>query len=260
MAEQADAHASKACDRKIMWVRFPLPALEQERIDMKRREQREIIKWSSNLAYIICLITTDGYVSIDKRHIVFTSIDKQLLETVLLCLKKTNKISINLPNGIGKKIYYRLQIGDVTLYDFLIKTGLFPNKSLTIKKLNIPKKYFSDFLRGHLDGDGSIIFYKDHYNTYLNPKYIYDRLFVYLLSASKNHIKWLQNIIHRLKKIKGSIQERISNTQISKLPTYRLKYSTKEAKIFLNWIYYKNGLPCLLRKYNIAKPFLLFNI
>lgn len=226
-------------------------------IKIKRRNNNKILKWTANLAYIIGLITTDGYVSVDKRHIIFTSIDKQLLKTVLFCLNNKNKISTNLPNGIGKKVYYRLQIGDVVLYDFLVKIGLFPNKSLTIGQLRIPNKYFPDFLRGHLDGDGSIIYYKDKFNIIKNPKYIYDRLFVYFISASRRHMLWIQKIIYKLKKIKGSIQKQIFKAQKGKHFLFRLKFSTKEAKIILNWIYYKKNLPCLLRKFTIAKPFII---
>lgn len=221
-----------------------------------RRKQARTIKWTPNLAYIVGLITTDGNLSKDNRHIIFTSTDKQLLRTVNYSLKKKNKIFTYFPNKIGKKAFYRLQVGDVILYDFLISIGLFPNKSLTLGKLKVPAKYFSDFLRGHLDGDGSIIYYKDRYNTYLNPKYIYDRLFVYFISASKNHILWLRNLIYKLKEVKGSFQQLKNKTQKGKNYNYRIKFSTKEAKIILNWIYYRNSLPCLLRKYQIAKPFL----
>jgi intein-encoded DNA endonuclease-like protein len=220
-----------------------------------RRKQTRVINWSPKLAYVVGLITTDGNLSIDKRHINFTSTDKQLLKTVLLCLKKSNRITLNPPGDISKKVCYKIQIGDVVFYDFLVKTGIFPHKSLNIGELSIPDKYFIDFLRGHLDGDGSIVYYKDRYNTYLNSKYIYDRLFVYFISASKNHIEWLQQKIILLIKVFGNI-ENIKSKTITRHPIYRLKFSTKEARMLLKWIYYEPSLPCLLRKYRIAKPFI----
>lgn len=220
-----------------------------------RRKKIGKWKWNHNLAYAIGLITTDGNLSIDKRHISLTSTDTQLLNVFKSCLKKHNRITSNLAGNISKKPGYRVQIGDVTLYDFLLNIGLFPNKSLTLGPLRIPKIYFRDFLRGHLDGDGSIIYYRDRYNTYLNPKYIYNRLFVYFISASEKHIKWLQENVGQLVKIKGSFSKQ-SWKKRKESVIYRLKFSTKQAKIILNWIYYKPNLPCLLRKYLIAKPFL----
>ncbi len=249
MAEQADAQVSKTCDGNIMWVRFPLPAL-------MRRKPKKVIRWSFELAYAVGLITTDGNLSKDNRHITLTSTDRQLLCTFKCCLGKNNRITENTPTKRFRKKAFKVQLSDVTFYDFLIKIGLFPNKSLTIGELKIPQKYFVDFLRGHLDGDGSIIYYKDRYNSYLNPKYVYDRLFIYFISASKKHVKWLQKNIIKLKKIHGNIECLKFKTKTNN-PFYRLKFSTKEAKIILNSIYYKNNLPCLLRKYQIAKPFLV---
>ena len=213
------------------------------------------IKWTSKLAYAVGIITTDGNLSKDNRHVTLTSVDTQFIEVFKKCLDKNNRITLNPSSNISKKQGYRVQIGDVNLYDFLVKIGLFPNKSLTIGSLQIPDIYFRDFLRGHLDGDGSIIYYKDYYNTYLNPKYIYERLFVYFISASKKHVQWLRKEIQKLIHIKGNMSNQTWKRR-KKSTMYRLKFSTKQAKIILNWIYYKPNLPCLVRKYLIAKPFL----
>jgi hypothetical protein len=220
-----------------------------------KRLIRTNFEWNSRLAYAIGLIATDGNLSKDKRHVSLTSTDKDLLATFRDCLGKQNSISKNPRGSISLKQSYRVQFGDVVLYDWLVKIGLHENKSLTIGPLRIDKKYFRDFLRGHLDGDGSIIHYTDRYNTPINPKYIYERLFVYFISASEKHLLWLRKIIIKLKNIHGSINKRIPKNK-NYSPIFVLKFSTKEAKILLNWIYYKSNLPCLIRKYKIAKPFL----
>lgn len=210
--------------------------------------------WTSDLAYAVGLIATDGYLSIDKRHLSVTSKDIQLLKTFLLCLNKTNQVTPLSPGSYTRKPVFRVQIGDVKLYAFLKKIGLSPCKSLILGKLTIPNKFFRDFVRGHLDGDGSVITYKDEYLTKFNAKYTYHRLFVYLISASKPHVFWLQQKILKLIDIKGSISYLPSkNKKLHGI--YRLKYSTKEAKILLNWIYYNTNLPLLKRKYQIAHPF-----
>ncbi len=213
-------------------------------------------KLSSNLAYAIGLITTDGCLYPDRRHISLTSADKQLIETFSKCLGKTNRITINPRSSLSKNDSYRVQIGDVGLYRWLTKIGLSPNKSINLGPIKIPDNYFADFLRGHLDGDGSIIKYEDRYLQHINPKYVYQRLFIYFISASKKHIAWLKESITRLTTLSGSLNKKLSKSQKGKHPLYLLKFSTKEAKKLLNWIYYKPGLPCLERKYLKAKEFL----
>ncbi len=161
---------------------------------------------------------------------------------------------------LSKKSIFRIQISDVIFYRWLLKIGLTPRKSLTLKSLHIPDKYFADFLRGHLDGDGSIIQYTETYLVKYNPSYIYDRLFIYLLSGSVSHILWLRKKIEKLKNIRGSQDKLQSKLQRGSNAVYRLKYSTKEAKILLNWIYYRFGLPCLERKFKIAKPYIRYGL
>lgn len=235
-----------------MWVRLP-PAPQMSKLRLPRKD----FKWDPNMAYSVGLIVTDGNLSKDGRHIIMTSTDKELLKTFRSCLDKRNKITINPPSNLSKKTAYHIQIGDVVFYDWLLKIGLCTNKSLKIGSLKIDKKYFPDFLRGHLDGDGSITFYKDSYNTYLKPQYIYDRLIVRLMSASKKHIDWLRKNIFLLSGLKGSLSYHCSKSQKGKNGAYVLKFSTKEAKKMLNWVYYDKQLPHLKRKYDVAKQFLI---
>ncbi len=82
------------------------------------------------------------------------------------------------------------------------------------------------------------------------------------LSKDNRHVtltsvdtQWLRKEIQKLIHIKGNMSNQTWKRR-KKSTMYRLKFSTKQAKIILNWIYYKPNLPCLLRKYLIAKPFL----
>lgn len=222
-----------------------------------KRLDRVEYEWSSNLAYAVGLIATDGYIPIDNRHIVLTSSDYDQVLNFRQCLGKNNKITINLPTPISKKTSYRIQIGDVVLLEWLKSIGLQNNKSLTIGALKIPDRFYSDFLRGSLDGDGHIRSYIDEYNTYKNPKYIYKRFFIFFNSASKKHIVWIRQKVAKLLKIKGSFQENHSKTQLGLSSMFSIKYSTKEAIKLANWIYYDKNVPCLKRKRDKAEQYLL---
>lgn len=146
-------------------------------------------RWRTDLAYAIGLLVTDGHLSVDRRHIAMVSVDVELLETFRNILALRNRICRHPTGRLGISAY-RVQFGDRLFYDWLTAIGFTPRKTYTIGPLEIPDVLFRDFLRGHLDGDGSIIAYVDRYNTRLKSKYVYQRLYVRFLSASKPHIEW----------------------------------------------------------------------
>ncbi len=194
------------------------------------------IKWSSKFAYAIGLLVTDGSLSNDGRHINFTSKDRELV--ILL------KDSLMIDNHIGKKArvseqekkYFVIQFGDVLFYSFLCSIGLMPCKSKKLTSINIPDKYFFDFLRGHFDGDGT--FY-----SYWDPRWKSSFMFyTVFVSASEKHIQWLQNKIYGFLKIKGHINHNFKKT------VYELKYAKKESLSLLTKMYYDNKVSCLSRK------------
>jgi hypothetical protein len=89
--------------------------------------------------------------------------------------------------------------------DWLIRLGLTPAKSLTLGSVAVPDEYFADFLRGCIDGDGSIVTYVDRYNTFKSPAYVYTRLFVSIVSATPRFVERLRAMIHRLRGLSGSL-------------------------------------------------------
>ena len=209
--------------------------------------------WSPKLAYAIGLITTDGNLSKDRRHIVLRSSDLEQLENFRSCLKLSNKIGTPKVSGqYGKRVCYRIQFGDVQFYQWLLKIGLSPAKTYTLGPVNVPDEFFRDFLRGHLDGDGSISIYQDKYNTAKHADYIYLRLLVRFISASRAHIEWVRANILRLLGLKGDLFE-IHSKRVSRTSIWQLKYMKKESIKLLPWLYYSQDIPCLLRKRNKAE-------
>ena len=93
-------------------------------------------------------------------------------------------------------------------YAWFVEVGLTPAKSLTLGALAIPDQFFADFFRGCIDGDGSIEVYTDRYHVAKSPQYVYERLYVEIVSASRGFIEWLQATVARLAGVTGSITVR----------------------------------------------------
>src|SRR3989344_4285004 len=159
------------------------------------------IEWTNNIAYAVGLLTTDGNLSKDGRHIEFTSNDIDQIETLKTCLAVHNRIARKRSGFTGKLSSYHIQFGNVILHRWLCTIGLMPNKSKIVGELKIPNEFFFDFLRGHLDGDGTIRKYYDS----VYPKSL--RLYISFMSASFPHISWLQEQIKTLAEINGFIRK-----------------------------------------------------
>lgn len=193
------------------------------------------IQWSSNFAYAIGLIATDGCLYKDKRHMSLTSKDIEQARNFKKCLEISVKTGIK-SNGLNSGKYYHVQFGDVKFYDFLIKIGLTPAKSKTIGKIDIPTKYFFDFLRGCFDGDGT--FY-----SYWDPRWRSSHMFyIEFVSASKKHVCWIRSELKNRVGVFGHI------THDSKKIIYQLKYAKKESMEIIKKMYYNLYVTCLSRK------------
>ena len=194
------------------------------------------IEWSPKFAYAIGLLATDGCLSPDGRHLDFTSNDHEQLQNFMNCLGIQNKIGRKLSEFTGRYGSH-IQFGDVNFYKFLLSIGLTPKKSKTIGVVKIPKKYFFDFLRGHLDGDGTFYSYWD--KRWKSSFMFYTEF----ISASKKHIYWLRGEIDDLLHIKGHVTKSKNNV------CYQLKYAKKDSLKLLNKVYYDKDIVCLSRKY-----------
>ena len=209
-----------------------------------RKNKNYKLKWTPEFAYAIGLLTTDGNLSKDGRHLNFVSKDIQLVKTFKRCMN-LNGVKIGIKtNGRDDVKYPNIQFSNVKLYKELLEMGLMPNKSKILKGLKIPKEYFFDFLRGHFDGDGSCYSYWDKR---------WDSSFMFymkFLSASEKHILWLRHEIQNLLNIKGSLDKK------NECRVYQLKYAKHESRILFAKIYYRKNLPCLKRKYKKLKHIL----
>lgn len=192
-------------------------------------------KWTPNFAYAVGLLATDGCLSSDGLLIDLTSKDREQLENFRKCFKVNFPISLKWSGSREK--YLRIQFKNRIFYDFLLSVGLTPRKSLTMGKIDIPPKYFFDFLRGSYDGDGC--FY-----SYWDPRWRSSHMFYLTFSsASQKHIFWLQEEIRCRLLIKGHISKSKREGSI-----YNLRYAKKESLEIIKKMYYNPRVICLSRK------------
>jgi hypothetical protein len=204
--------------------------------------------WSPEVAYAVGLIATDGCLSRDGRHVTVSSKDTDLLETLRQCLGLRASVT---PYGAGSRCHH-VQWSDRRFYDWLVGIGLSPAKSLTLGRLSIPDAHFADFFRGCIDGDGSIVVYVDRYHAAKNERYVYQRLYLSLVSASRPFVDWIRATLQQLITVDGSIAMQRHRPRL----VYVLRYAKHESLRLLSWMYYARNVACLDRKRRKAEPFL----
>ena len=121
-------------------------------------------------AYWLGFLYADGYISINSNTIELTlkSSDIEHLQKFVKDLEFTVDKHIFQDN-----IRCRLQIANKHMKECLIKLGCTPQKSLTLifpTEEQVPNKFLFDFLRGYIDGDGSIMIGKNHRGEYVKPR------------------------------------------------------------------------------------------
>lgn len=201
-----------------------------------------LLTWSPAFAYAIGLIASDGNLSSDGRHIAFTSKDRDLVQVFINCLGLKNKIGYKFRGELPRNKCFQVQFGSKVFYEFLTSIGIFPRKSRTIAKLLVPEKFFQDFLRGCIDGDGCIDVYK-------HPESRHPQLRIRLVSASPLFLSWIHGFIaEQLAVMGGSVYQ-------GRRACY-LQYNKADSLKILRYIYYRDVSSYLKRKYKIALPFL----
>jgi hypothetical protein len=204
--------------------------------------------WSSEIAYVVGLIATDGNLSGKRWGLSLASKDVDLLDIARRSLHLDNSIT-PYPNARC----YHIQWRDRNFYAWLVGLGFTPAKSLTLGPLTVPDEYLADFFRGCIDGDGTILVYTDRYHAAKNEQYVYERLYVSLVSASRPFLDWIRARVCALVRIAGEINEQRKEGRRS---LWRLRYAKAESIRLIGWMYYAPNLPCLARKRAKAERFL----
>ncbi len=221
--------------RYLSWYNYVMPA---KRLGFDRT-------WTADLAYVVGIIATDGNLSPDKRHISITSKDKEIITSVKRILGLQNKIGMKARGGaLHEKKYFVLQFGNMNMYEFLEDIGLTRKKSKTLSSLDVPKSFFRDFLRGCIDGDGSITVSK-------HPESKHPQLKLRLCSASFDFVTWVKSEIARCLQVGTGW---IYTTADGYMHT--LTFGKKDSINILKQMYHDSAKFFLRRKHIVAKRFI----
>lgn len=108
---------------------------------------------NSEYWYFLGFIASDGYISDDRIEICLNKKDAYMVENFrdMICPQKP--VYIKPKTNSVKFTIHSKEIAKTFKEFFSLTTN---NKHAEIKFPNIPNKYLKDFIRGYIDGDGSI--------------------------------------------------------------------------------------------------------
>ena len=116
---------------------------------------------TQNKAYFLGLIAADGSVfQCNKRKIVFSIslIDKDLLDLLSIEICGSDKLvrEVKRKYRDGSSKMYEIKFSDEIFTNNLISNGILINKTFTLDFPNIDEEFISHYIRGYLDGDGTV--------------------------------------------------------------------------------------------------------
>lgn len=246
IANAAAAHRGMTYTRRL-----PIELDRRLRNGSGTTERRSLpLEWSDVMAYVVGLMATDGCLISGRRSLNFKSEDRQLVETFLRCLGRPLELSAAVTKK-GKPVYYK-QFGDAAFYDWLLSVGLMPRKSLVLGSLAVPDDLLAHCARGLLDGDGSVINYWYDGGGKARGKR-YEGFATVFLSASQQHLVWLQAALQRTLGVRGALCPRPPNAHGT--IAWRLAYAMNESAVLLPRVYPTSDVPCLQRKWSVWKAY-----
>lgn len=212
---------SRTLVRKILTDKLiPIRSNRKHNVDFYYFQQIN----SQEKAYVLGLLCADGNNKGNGFSILLHERDKDILEVVKKQLGYESdlyQIKRFIPY---ESLYYCLNVTSKEIANDLTRLGCVPKKSLVLKfptKEQVPLYLVRHFIRGYMDGDGSIYYSKD-YNTNL--------------IGTKEFLSKVQEIIQDELDIKPTpLKKRHPNSNTN---TYEMRISGHRRVFkYLNWLY-----------------------
>jgi len=187
--------------------------------------------WSPNMAYVLGVVCADGCLvehGNGYHCLNITSKDRPWLEQIKDVLKAEQRIG-------AKRQAYQLQIRNQTLYRSLLELGVTPRKSKTLQLPSVPTDVFPDFVRGYLDGDGTVLVWQE--SRWQHPWQL--------------RVAFHSGSLIFLEKLRLQLQERVDLSRGSLLTrpdVSVLSYTIADSLKLYRWMYRHDDTLCLPRK------------
>lgn len=193
-------------------------------------------RWSPEMAYVLGYWWADGYMRVKRSttaHILeFSSVDCEHL----LLIGATVGGKFDYRRIKAQNECYGIEFCSKEMYYDLLALGGRPNKSNVIGFPSVPAEYLVHFVRGFVDGDGTLAWNGD-------------RPILQIYSGSKQ----------LLERMAAAIEEQTgipAPNVIANRSLWNIKWSTIRAKCLAAWLYVENPGLALDRKAAVAANFL----
>lgn len=242
---------SEKLDRTLGSVRKHLSSLGLNKSASKYKLNVDYFKEINNAekSYWLGFISADGSVIESegslRLKIALKLDDINHLEKFKKCIEYTGPINKKIARIKDKKYYMcEIVIYSTALCRSLVDKGILPNKTYDIQMPNVPEEYFSDFLRGLVDGDGNYTSYQRKYKRKDKPDGVRTVAEIEVVGAS---LKFFEQIQERLEK--EGIRINIYNKRKG---NWKLNSSSKSAVCKLIEFLYQHNNIYLDRKHEKA--------
>lgn len=212
---------------------------------IKKRVNEEYFKNidSGEKAYWLGYLVADGCTTKEKNKVTLSSKDEEVIlkfKNATQAEHKISKVTISDKRTNKKYCRYSIQITNTYFVNNLLKWGINENKTDIFVFPNIDEKYFSYFIAGLFDGDGSV--YLDVTNSYLKCNLI----------STKEVLTFIQEYFLNKFNIPHKALIRIS---LNKKNVYKVYWGTFDSIKILNYIYNGDKNIYLSRKYNMYSEY-----
>lgn len=179
-------------------------------------------------AYYLGFLISDGCVSKNNNDISIriSPIDKHILEEISMEIYGENLV-------YTKDDHVGLRVSSKKWKEDLIKLDCIPNKTFLTKFPNINEEFYSHFIRGLIDGDGSVLNYK-------NP--------LISLTGTEELLYKIDEIIKKTLNLQGCIYKPKKYLKNEKNITYLQYKGFFKCKALGEWLYHNSNFK-LKRKY-----------
>ena len=187
-------------------------------------------------AYWLGFICADGYINPKGSKLSLCIKDLEILEKFKKDIRSEHTISTRVVfDKRTNKTYkeYMLQITNSIFVSHLLKHGITSNKTNVLNFPKISEEYYSYFIAGLFDGDGSLFIRKN--NTIACN-----------LISTKEILSFIDNYLFNKLNIKVLTYNQVT---LNKNNVFK-RYWYKDAMLFLNYIYQGDSIIYLSRKYN----------